>query len=262
MIKICKDCLKEYDAKRSSQVFCGTTCQYSWQRSSKNIQRTCLNSKCSTTFTVSGEKNSKVFCSRSCAASVNNSKAPKRKLEGRCFVCSESISSSLKYCSNHKNSNYYSKYIVTKECSYSECGTLFDTFKVHRRYCSDTCSRKSYRQGGGKELILESHKIESWFSGKWNGGSSTKLSKVVRRYVLERFNFSCTVCGFNEKHPSDGSVVVEIDHIDGDGSNHRPENLTVLCPNHHALTPTYRGRNRGNGRKVYYLRVDTRKVDR
>lgn len=43
---------------------------------------------------------------------------------------------------------------------------------------------------------------------------------------------------------------VEVDHIDGDPWNNLLDNLRLLCPNCHALTKTYRGRNIGrtNGR--------------
>lgn len=41
----------------------------------------------------------KMYCSRSCAATVNNLKSPKRKPQGQCKTCSKAISSSLFYCS-------------------------------------------------------------------------------------------------------------------------------------------------------------------
>lgn len=42
--------------------------------------------------------------------------------------------------------------------------------------------------------------------------------------------------------------MVEVEHIDGDWENNSLTNLTLLCPNCHALTPTFRGLNRGRGR--------------
>lgn len=39
-------------------------------------------------------------------------------------------------------------------------------------------------------------------------------------------------------------VPVELDHINGVSNDHRWENLRMLCPNCHALTPTWRGRKR------------------
>lgn len=41
------------------------------------------------------------------------------------------------------------------------------------------------------------------------------------------------------------AIPLELDHIDGDRFNNRLDNLRLLCPNCHALTPTYRGRNMG-----------------
>lgn len=40
-------------------------------------------------------------------------------------------------------------------------------------------------------------------------------------------------------------IPLELDHISGDRTDNRLENLRLLCPNCHALTPTYRGRNIG-----------------
>ena len=38
---------------------------------------------------------------------------------------------------------------------------------------------------------------------------------------------------------------LELDHKNGDRRDNRLENLWLPCPNCHALTPTYRGRNIG-----------------
>ena len=40
------------------------------------------------------------------------------------------------------------------------------------------------------------------------------------------------------------NIPLELEHINGDNRDNRIENLILLCPNCHALTPTYRGKNK------------------
>ena len=46
------------------------------------------------------------------------------------------------------------------------------------------------------------------------------------------------------KRMVNGIIALEIDHIDGDNRNNEISNLRYLCPNCHALTETYRGKNK------------------
>lgn len=38
-------------------------------------------------------------------------------------------------------------------------------------------------------------------------------------------------------------IPLELDHVDGDRENNLLDNLRLICPNCHAMTPTYRGKN-------------------
>ena len=74
--------------------------------------------------------------------------------------------------------------------------------------------------------------------------NSPVTQKVLRGYV-ERHNvipYKCQNCGC-DGHWQNGIIALEIDHIDGDNTNNEISNLRYLCPNCHALTDTYRGRN-------------------
>ncbi len=68
--------------------------------------------------------------------------------------------------------------------------------------------------------------------------------KLKRRLIGAGLKFSkCELCGWSQK-TIDGYVPVELDHINGDRHDNRIENLRILCPNCHSLTPTYRGRGK------------------
>lgn len=148
-------------------------------------------------------------------------------------------------------------------CSRSCAATYNNNLKIYnRRKPEGSCkncnipisSSRSYCKDCYSNNAAHKMKIPLWLSGEWRGGTDFGLSQIIRNYLLEKFDYSCYKCGFNIRHPDDGRTILEINHIDGNGLNHSPDNLEVLCPNCHALTSTYRGRNQGNGRPVYYIR--------
>lgn len=74
---------------------------------------------------------------------------------------------------------------------------------------------------------------------KWEEYKTTSGLKI--RLVSERGHM-CEVCGnswwLEEKIP------LELHHVDGNRVNNLPDNLQLLCPNCHAMTDTWRGRNK------------------
>ena len=67
-----------------------------------------------------------------------------------------------------------------------------------------------------------------------------------RRYIAEHAGWRCSVCG--RKRWRDESIPLVLDHIDGNPTNWFVANLRLVCANCDAQLPTYKGRNRGNGR--------------
>jgi hypothetical protein len=69
-----------------------------------------------------------------------------------------------------------------------------------------------------------------------------QTNKLRIRLINEGIkNKECEVCGITEWCGM--RVSFELDHIDGDRTNHKLNNLRIICPNCHSQTKTYRGRN-------------------
>lgn len=134
-----------------------------------------------------------------------------------------------------------------KYCNY--CGKELKIEQRHNIYCSTECATKAKRD----------NKIKDWLDGKFNGlKADNTLSNTIRNYLLEKANYKCEKCGWGEVNPTTGKVPLEIHHEDGNYLNNKLENLKVLCPNCHSLTPNYKAlnrsdRERGQTRKQYCI---------
>jgi 5-methylcytosine-specific restriction endonuclease McrA len=67
--------------------------------------------------------------------------------------------------------------------------------------------------------------------------------KLKNRLIKEGIKDNCCeVCGI--KDWNNIQLNMELDHIDGDRTNHKIDNLRIICPNCHSQTDTYRSKNR------------------
>lgn len=162
------------------------------------------------------EKRRNSFCSRSCAASQNN--VGLRRRRGKEAPPLPAI------------------------CA---CGKDLDHSRRARKYCSQQCAARA------KSNALR----DRWLQGLEAGGSWCGVADYVRRWLVEQYGEKCARCGWAETNPRSGKIPVQVDHIDGDPMNHRPENLRFLCPSCHSLTPYFGILNKGRGRKQRYANV-------
>lgn len=108
-----------------------------------------------------------------------------------------------------------------------------------------------------KELFLDIHhfKGQGWNLGlNGIGKPRIPLSEILvkgsffQSYKLKKRLFAknlkpkhCELCGWAIV-TEDGYLPLELDHVNGDRSDNRIENLRVVCPNCHSLSKYHRGR--------------------
>ena len=163
----------------------------------------------------------------------------------RCLVCNECIP--------------YSKRLINKFCSsrcYYDSGSICYNNRKRKiiHYCLN-CNRETngskfcphnecHREYTYKEYI------KRWKLGNENGiiGKGA-INNYLKRYLKEKYNNKCSKCGWNKVNNYSNKIPLEAEHKDGNYKNNKEYNLDLLCPNCHSLTKTYKGLNRGHGRK-------------
>lgn len=110
----------------------------------------------------------------------------------------------------------------------------------HKTYCNNNCQL---------EFQYKDY-IRRWKNGEESGIiGQYQLSNHIKHYLYDKYNGQCARCGWHEINPTTGKSPLEVEHIDGNYRNNTEDNLILLCPNCHSLTPTYKALNKGNGRK-------------
>ena len=122
-----------------------------------------------------------------------------------------------------------------------ECLNCKKEIKKNNKFCSVIC-QKEYQY---KEYI------EKWKNNEVTGlRGEYQISNHIKTYLFDKYGNKCARCSWGEKNLYTNKVPLEVEHIDGDYKNNNEENLTLLCPNYHSLTSTYKGANLNKGRKT------------
>ena len=159
-----------------------------------------------------------------------------------------------KFC-NNTCAGYYNNQHYDIQKPHADYGTCLNCGKPKKRKSSKYCCIKCSEEY--KSRIKYEQEIQQWKDGTlaktWNPIGNVIGS--IKRYLLQKYNYKCSKCGWGEINPYTGKLPLEVHHIDGDWQNNTEENLTILCPNCHSLTPNYKASNKGNGRQFRQKKV-------
>jgi hypothetical protein len=144
------------------------------------------------------------------------------------------------FCSQSCAATFNNK-LRNKKHTCLNCKKGIDSWKT---YCTKQCVN-NHKQ---KVLFERIENSEIGFS-----------EKQLKRYLISKFGEKCMECDWSRIHPITGKVPVQLEHIDGNSENNTLENLKILCPNCHSLTPTFGSLNKGNGREQRRLKRQTAK---
>jgi len=125
------------------------------------------------------------------------------------------------------------------------CGELTETI-----FCSNKCSGEFIHKETYKDFIENNE--------KYCRGNYTP--KNFKDFFLEEQNNKCDMC-FTMPHWNNKKLVFVLDHIDGDASNNKRENLRMICPNCDSQLDTFKSKNKNSTRRNYWKEKIIRELE-
>lgn len=134
-----------------------------------------------------------------------------------------------KFCSSKCSATFNNRDKPKKRRACKNCGAVCKARSSF--FCSSACFERYRRDNKKKEI----ERLGVFAS-----------NRQARIFLSEKFGRKCSIC---EVVTWNGSPVPLVaDHVDGNSCNNSVGNIRLVCCNCDALLPTYKGRNRGNGR--------------
>ena len=187
------------------------------------------------------------FCSERCSRlySILKNQSKSKFIDGICKNCNEKF---------QVKRGTPSEWYICNKCKELFCGSKkrISERKLIKLICS--CGKEDNKLVPIPEIkryseIYKCNKCKSQI----NRESKLKLTENLtwnqiidkgkrRRILLKEYNYTCQSC--KNSLWLGKQIPLEVEHIDGNNSNWDRLNVTILCPNCHSLTPTFRNKNR------------------
>lgn len=157
---------------------------------------------------------------------MNNCKKCNKETKNPKF-CSRSCSASFNNLGKVKNGKRAGNCVVCNKKLGQSC----------RLSCSYSCHHKN----------IWNKKVKDYIEfGSLPAKSDWGIRRFLRKYLINEYGSRCQICSTTEW--MNKPVPLVIDHIDGNPFNHNKNNIRLVCGNCDMLLPTYKNKNKGNGR--------------
>lgn len=184
------------------------------------------------------------YCSKKCSAVSTNSRLPRRKKGGiDKYQRNKILNSKIK-----KLKSNIKKLTLIKE---KQCFILRYNYKKENHFCL-FCKQyfEENKNFCNNDCLAKNNFMNSFLDWYY---SETYINKyknpLIKQFVITMRGYQCSRCHISEYNGK--PLTLHLEHIDGDATNNTKENVCLLCPNCHALTPTYKGKNIGNGKREW-----------
>lgn len=112
--------------------------------------------------------------------------------------------------------------------------------KHQKKYCNNKCQH---------EFQVKT-KYDDYLNNQNNFTGKEITYNWLKKIILKEQDHKCSICGmldiWNEQE-----IHFILDHIDGDATNNKRNNLRLVCPNCDSQLPTYKARNIGKSTRKY-----------
>lgn len=122
------------------------------------------------------------------------------------------------------------------------CGVEFTGVYHKQKYCTHQCSCEH------KKKI----KFKNYVDNQDDFCCSIKNMKWLKPFILEEQNKKCDICGLDNFWNGKPLNFI-LDHVDGDASNNKRDNLRLICHNCDSQLDTYKSKNKNSARKQRYI---------
>jgi Zn finger protein HypA/HybF involved in hydrogenase expression len=163
----------------------------------------------------------------------------------------EEVSDTLKRCVKDD---------LIKLCDYG-CGQKAKYLLKNGKQCCvknyQSCPAQRRKNSKGVKLAHKNGKVPNFSKDAYTKGQESFRKNLQEQYdllpfvekplvekiriILHEQNYRCIIC--NIKDWCGKPLTLHLDHINGDNTNDKRENLRYICPNCHSQTKTYCGKN-------------------